>query len=230
MMRSLNRKTHARHPSAGMVRTFMILSVLSASALSGTAPASAQDAADVAYVDLVSGPVIALVNGTPKLLEPLDTIHAGTRIDLPPKTELRICHYTTRRYFSLKGPARANISSAGLIAEAGKLTEVPPPACVAPVVSNFQGGLVVRSVWLVDVPLRPRFKVINQGRIPIEKIALWDETREAMVGTADPGARPNLEDGRIYRLAVKRSDGSELKVLLRGDARIPTGPTILVMR
>jgi len=81
-------------------------------AVDGTAaPALAQQAtADVAYVEDVSGRVVAFAQGKPILLNAFDTISDRTRLDLQANSELRICHYPTRQFLTLKGPLTASIS------------------------------------------------------------------------------------------------------------------------
>jgi hypothetical protein len=79
------------------------------------APALAQQAmADVAYVEDVSGRVVAFAQGKPILLNAFDTITDRTRLDLQANSELRICHYPTRQFLTLKGPLTASISRDGL--------------------------------------------------------------------------------------------------------------------
>jgi hypothetical protein len=112
---------------------------------------AAQKATDVALVEDVSGRVVAFSQGKPTLLGPLDTINDGTQLDLPANSELRVCHYQTRKVLTLKGPLRASISRDSVIVENGKLILASAGACSAPVVSNFQGGLVVRGLGAVPV-------------------------------------------------------------------------------
>src|SRR5215831_1697817 len=65
---------------------------------------SAERQTDVAYVEDVSGRVVAFVQGKPTLLDALDTIDDRTRLDLLANSELRICHYSSHRFLTLKGP------------------------------------------------------------------------------------------------------------------------------
>jgi hypothetical protein len=62
----------------------------------GLDPLAAQEASrDVAFVEAVTGRVVAFGSGAPALLEPLDVITDRTRVDLLASSELRICHYLT---------------------------------------------------------------------------------------------------------------------------------------
>ena len=72
----------------------------------GLAPLAAQEASrDVAFVEAATGRVVALGPGAPALLGPLDVITDRTRVDLLAGSELRICHYLTARFLTVKGPA-----------------------------------------------------------------------------------------------------------------------------
>jgi hypothetical protein len=198
-------------------------------------PAQAAEAAtDVAYVEEVSGRVVASVQGRPTLLDALDVIGDRTRLDLQPNSEVKICHYRTQRLVTLKGPLRASISLNGVTIENGKAVDVAAETCVAPVVSAFQGGLLSRggaSPRTMNVPLQPSIKVVNRGTQPIRQIALWDGENQKVPMTFDHGAaRPILDDGQSYLLVVERSDGSEFKVVLQGSAMTRTEPLIFVVR
>ena len=57
--------------------------------------AAQEAAADVGYVEDVSGRVVAFAQGKPTLLDALDVISDRTRLDLQANSELRICHYPT---------------------------------------------------------------------------------------------------------------------------------------
>ena len=72
--------------------------------------AGAQDAAEVAYVEDVSGRVVAFANGKPTLLDALDIISDRTRLDLQANSELRLCHYQTLQLLTLKGPLRVDVN------------------------------------------------------------------------------------------------------------------------
>ena len=193
--------------------------------------AGAQDAAEVAYVEDVSGRVVAFANGKPTLLDALDIISDRTRLDLQANSELRLCHYQTLQLLTLKGPLRASISRDGVTAETGK--PVASGSCVAPVVSTFQGGLVSRGtgVKTLNVPLQPNIRVVNRGTQAIRRIALWDGDAKNVLLTFDRnGARPTLDEGRSYLLVVERGDGSEVRMMLQPSAVTKADPLILVVR
>jgi hypothetical protein len=116
-------------------------------ALSGLSPSAAQEAViDVAYVDTVSGRVVAFTRGALSLAGPLDAVSQGTRFDLQANSELRLCHYGVRRFLTVKGPARATVLADGLTVEAGKAAEISHETCAVAQVSKFQGGFLARGV------------------------------------------------------------------------------------
>jgi hypothetical protein len=108
---------------------------------------AAQEASrDVAFVEAATGKVVALASGAPALLGPLDVITDRTRIDLLAGSELRICHYLTARFLTVKGPARIMVSANGVSVEAGKAADVSRETCNPPQATNAQGGIVARGV------------------------------------------------------------------------------------
>jgi hypothetical protein len=78
-----------RQSSAKVIPTGMLLSALGVALVSGSASA-AQEAIEVAFVENVSGRVVALAAAKPTLLDALDVVTDGTRLDLQPNSELRI--------------------------------------------------------------------------------------------------------------------------------------------
>ena len=137
-----------RQPTAKFISAVVFLSAMGAALGSGPAYAGQTD---VAFVEGVSGRVIAFSQGKPILLETLDTISDRTQLDILTNSELRICHYQTRQLLTLKGPLRASVSRDGVAVENRKLAPASAESCAAPVVSNFQGGLVVRGVGAIPV-------------------------------------------------------------------------------
>ena len=230
--RGCNERTRAM-PAAGMIRAALIVSTIGLGGGACISQAAAQqDSADVAYVEAVSGRVVASSRTAPTLLDVLDIISERTRLDLQANSELSICHHRTQRLVALKGPSRVSVSEAGVTAENGKAVAASAGTCAAPVVSSFQGGLVARSTGLktTDVPLQPSIKVANRGTVPINKVTLWDSEQQTVLRTFDRHeARPTFEDGQSYLLVVERSDGSELKMILKGSAMARTGPVIIVV-
>jgi hypothetical protein len=220
-------------------RTEFVAATLLLSAICmGAGPASAQADADVAYVEGVSGRVVALAEGKPTLLDALDVISDRTRLDLQANSELRICHYPTRQLLTLKGPLRASISRDGVTAENSKTAVASAGTCAAPVVSTFQGGVVSRGTSAtavktanVNVALRPSIRIVNRGPQPIQKVLLLDgDSREVLMVFERNIARPNLGEGQSYVLVVERSDGSEFKMTLQASAVAQTDPLIVVVR
>jgi hypothetical protein len=195
----------------------------------------AEAVTDVAYVQEVSGRVVASAQGKPTLLEALDVVSDRTRLDLQPNSELRICHFRTQRLITLKGPARVSVALNGVTAENGKAINVASETCVAPVVSAFQGGTIHRGVdpepmpRMMNVSLQPSIKIVNRGSEPIREIALWDGHNVLMTFDHN-AARPILDAGRFYQLVVERNDGSKFKMMLQGSATSRTEPVIFVVR
>jgi hypothetical protein len=206
--------------------------VLSA-AVEGAVPTWAQQAmADVAYVEDVSGQVVALSQGKPILLNALDTISDRTRLDLQANSELRICYFPTRQFLTLKGPLKASVSRDGVTADNNKATATATGPCVAPVFSTVQGGFVSRGagVKALTVPLQPHIRLVNRGTQPIGKAVLWDgDVRSEVTRFEKDAARPTLQDGQFYVVVVERSDGRESKVLLQASGAMRAGPVILVV-
>jgi hypothetical protein len=88
-----------------------------------------ETASDVAYVEAVTGNVVAAAQGKPVLLDVLDVIGDRTRLDLTANSELRLCHYQLRKLVSLKAAA-TSVSAAGVTIENGKAG--CPPRSPAP--------------------------------------------------------------------------------------------------
>ena len=196
-------------------------------------PASAQQTTnDIAYVEDVSGHVVAFAQGKPILLGALDIISDRTRLDLQANSELRICHYPTRQFLTLKGPLKASVSRDGIMVENNKPAGAATGACVAPVVSTVQGGLVSRAAGAIplSVPLQPTIRIVNRGSQPIRSAALWDGAAKNVVMSFErDAARPTLEDGQFYVLVIERSDGSELKMMLQANTDTRGAPVIVTV-
>lgn len=220
--------------AVGTTTVVLVLSAIGLGAAGGISHSAAQGTAtDVAYVEAVSGRVVASSQGSPAPLDVLDIISDRTRLDLPANSELRICHYRMRKLLTLRGPLKASISTSGVTAEGGKAVDASAESCAAPVVSTFQGGFVSRTFALTStrVPLRPTIKVVNGGTKAIRKIALWDAMQQKILVTFDRNvARPILDDGQSYLLVVERTDGSDLKMMLEASTGTQTGPLIVVIR
>jgi hypothetical protein len=123
----------------------------------GASYAAQEAVTEVAFVEDVRGRVVAFLEGRPTLLEALDIIKDRTQLDLLSTSELRICHYQTHQLLTLKGPLRASISRDIVTVDNGQAVLASAGACAAPVVSNFQGGLLSRS---------PRFRVTPVKDVP----------------------------------------------------------------
>ena len=133
--------------SAKVTKAVVLLSAIGLSGVFGLSPSAAQEpAADVAYVASVSGRAVALVGGTPSLLDTADVISDRTRLDVLAKSELEVCHYGLQRFVTLSGPTRVTFSSSSVTVESGRAAVVSKETCVMPQASNFQGGLVTRGV------------------------------------------------------------------------------------
>lgn len=111
-------------------------------------PLAAQEASqDVAFVETATGRAVALASGAPALLGPLDVISDRTRVDLLAGSELRICHYLTARFVTIKGPARLMVLANGISVEIGKPADISTEKCSRPqAATSTQGGVVARGV------------------------------------------------------------------------------------
>jgi len=135
--------------SEKMTKAVVLLSAIGLSGIYGLSPSAAQEpAADVAYVASVSGRVVALVRGTPSLLDTADVISDRTQLDVLANSELQVCHYGLQRFVTLSGPTRVTFSSGSVTVESGRAAVVSKETCAMPQASNFQGGLVTRGVSL----------------------------------------------------------------------------------
>jgi hypothetical protein len=215
-----------------MIRTAMIALSLAGLCAAGSAmPAAAQDS-DVAFVESVNGQVVALVQGKPTLLDALDTINDGTRVDLLAKSELRICHYQKQKIVNVAGPQRISISRSDVTAGNGKVVEASAESCVKPTMSTFQGGFIARTASGAPptrVALRPAIKIVNRASNGIRSVSLWDGNRKKVVATfVRNRAHPVLDEGQSYHLVVQRNDGSELKMDLIASTTA-TSPLILII-
>ena len=131
-----------------MLRTNMIAVVFAMvlSAGFGASPAAAQlSPADVGYVEAVSGRVVAFAREAPALVDVLDVVGERTRFDLLANSELRLCHYGTRRFLTMRGPARVTVSADEITVEPAKALVASEDACGVVQVSKFQGGLLSRG-------------------------------------------------------------------------------------
>jgi len=95
------------------------------------APASTHDT-NVAFVEAVSGRVIAFARGKPALLENSDMISDPTQLDLQANSELRFCHFKANRLLTLRGPSRALVSAEGVTDERGRAINAAVGTCTPP--------------------------------------------------------------------------------------------------
>src|SRR5215471_8052006 len=96
--------------SAKATRVAVVFSAIGLGGVFGFSPAAAQEA-DIGYVAAVTGRVVALVRGTPSLLDTADVISDRTRLDVLANSELQVCHYGLQRSVTMTGPARVTVSS-----------------------------------------------------------------------------------------------------------------------
>ena len=135
--------------SAKMTKAVVLLSAIGLSGVFGLSPSAAHEpAADVAYVASVSGRVVALVRGTPSLLDTGDVINDRTRLDVLANSELQVCHYGLQRFVTLSGPTRVTFSSGSVTVESGRAAVVSKETCGMAQASKFHGGLVTRGISL----------------------------------------------------------------------------------
>jgi hypothetical protein len=130
---------------ANVIRTTVVLATVLAAGL-GAAPSMAQQVpSDVAYVEAVSGRVVATGRENPVLVEALEVISERTRFDLLPNSELHLCHYYMQRFLTVKGPARVTVSADGITVEAGKAAVVSQDTCGFALASTSNGGFLARG-------------------------------------------------------------------------------------
>jgi hypothetical protein len=131
--------------SAKVSKAALVVSTIALDGVFGVSPSAAQEATtDVGYVVAVSGRVVALVRGTPSLLDTADVISDRARLDLLANSELQVCHYRLQRFLMMSGPASVTISAGGITVESGKPVVVSQARCVTPQASN-PNGLVTRG-------------------------------------------------------------------------------------
>jgi hypothetical protein len=188
-------------------------------------------AADVAYVEAVTGRALASWQGTTAQLETLDPLNDGTRLDLETNAVLRLCHYRTHHLFTLKGPLRASVSTVGVFAEDGTVVGGAGETCATPVISTFQAGFALRGLTGATlVALRPRIRIINRGAEPIQQAALWDIGRQTAVATFSRAmAEPQLTDGQRYSLVIDLTNGAQLKASFRASSAAENSTVIVVL-
>ena len=207
----------------------IVLSVIGAFA--AVTPAAAQEP-EVAFVESVTGRAVAMVQGKPALLDSLDTINEGTRVDLLAKSELRICHYQKQKIVNVAGPQKISVSQAGVTGDNGKEIVASGESCVRPTMSTFQGGFIARTAAVAPatrVALRPAIKIVNRTTNGIRSISLLDSQQKVVATFVRNTARPVLDEGQSYSLVVQRSDGTEMRMDLVASATA-TSPLILVIR
>jgi hypothetical protein len=126
-----------------------------------SAACAAQEAVEVAFVEDVSGQVVAFSQGKPTLLSPLDTINHRTQLDLPPNSEVRVCHYQAGKIVSLKGVTNCAMWSHfivlgtplfNLFAGIVQIQEPMPAEALQPNrgVEAFYVGIVGGLAWAAD--------------------------------------------------------------------------------
>jgi hypothetical protein len=134
-------------------RAAVLIRTIGLAGIFGVSPSAAQDAPpDVAHVAAVSGRVVALVRGTPSLLDTADAIGDRARLDLMAHSELQVCHHRLRRFVTMSGPARVTISAGGITVESGKAVIISKVTCAVPQASNLQGGVVTRGASFKQSP------------------------------------------------------------------------------
>lgn len=220
--------------TTGLPRVLAAFAVIGLGVAGEISHSAAQDgASDVAYVETVSGRVVAFAQRKPTLLDVLDLVSAGTALALPANSELQLCHYRLGKLLNLRGPLRASITASGLTTEDGKAVAASAELCAAPALSLLQGGVISRKVAFttVNVPLRPVIKVVDRSKKSIRQVALWDDLRQKVLVRFERNtARPILEDDKSYLLVVEQDDGNELKMALKASVAARTGPLIVTVR
>jgi hypothetical protein len=129
----------------GTIRSVVILSAIAVCAVPPLSESAAQGAAaEVAFVEEVKGQVVAVSHGRAIPLEKFVIIRDRTRLELPPESELRICHYGLNRLLTLSGPLQAVVAREGVSGENLQITQAAVK-CTPPVKSKNTGGLMMRG-------------------------------------------------------------------------------------
>jgi hypothetical protein len=132
--------------SANVTRAAVLVSTIGLAGVFVFSPSAAHEAApEVAHVSAVSGRVVALVRGTPSLLDTADVTSDRTRLDMLANSELQVCHHRLRRFVAMSGSARVTVSVGGITVESGKAVIISKETCAVPEASNFQDGVVTRG-------------------------------------------------------------------------------------
>jgi Resolvase, N terminal domain len=122
---------------ANVTRAAVLVSTIALAGVFGFSPSAAQDApADVAHVAAVSSRVVALIRGTPSLLDTADVISDRTRLDVLADSELQVCHHRLQRFVKINGPARVTISAGGMTVESGQAVIISKETCAPPQTSK----------------------------------------------------------------------------------------------
>src|SRR5262245_61352665 len=151
--------------TTGILRVLAALSVVGVGVTGESSPLAAQSgASEVAYVETVSGRVVAFAQGKPILLDVLDLVRDGTALTLQADSEIRLCHYRLGKLLNLKGPLRASITAAGLTTEDGKPVGASAVSYAPPVFSLDLGRDVARQVAVMSVEVSdsPGITVVKQ--------------------------------------------------------------------
>jgi hypothetical protein len=130
----------------------VFLATLALGPVHAMAEAAPQGGADVAFVEEVTGRVVAHSHGMKKPLEKFVILSERTRLELGPNSELRICHYGVNRVVTLSGPLLAVVSKDGVTAENGRINSEAPAKCAPPATWKKPGGLMMRGKPKVPPP------------------------------------------------------------------------------
>jgi hypothetical protein len=130
---------------ANVIRATVVLATVFTPGLGASPSMAQQTTSDVAYVEAVSGRVVAAGRENPVLVKGLEVISEQTRFDLLHNSELRLCHYHMQRFLTVKGPARVTVSADGITVEAGKAAVVSQDTCGFVLASESNGGFLARG-------------------------------------------------------------------------------------
>ncbi|HEY1363678.1 MAG TPA: hypothetical protein VGF60_15655 [Xanthobacteraceae bacterium] len=218
-------------PRSGICRRIATGSASLLGLLSSIAASPAQPRAiDVAYVEATSGRATASLGETKSVLEPLDPIYDGTRLELAAGAEARICHYRQGRQITLQGPLQAVVSTGGITADRGAV-DASGASCAAPAISVLPGGLPLRAApRKISVALQPRIKVVNRSTQAPVSAVLWDRAHATAVARFDRGvAQPQLSEGKTYFLAVTLPGAATREIALEANAALGKSTLIVVL-
>jgi hypothetical protein len=195
--------------------------------------ATAAGAAEVAYVDEVSGaPAIMAGDGSAPVVA-LDILSPDQALVLPPGSRVRLCHYGVKSIYDLAGPMKVTVTASGVLSAEGEILVPGPQVCSEPAVSILQGGVVFRGTKGDGAPRitpSPRIRIVAPAAAGLRTVRIEDNLSGGTVAEFRSGlARPRLQAGRIYRVVAELASGEKRTVFLRAAEGPDARDTLLLI-